>query len=69
MFMRIAMMANEGPVSALPDENRASWLYTFTWILCSLSVISSGLRMYTRATLLRNLWWDDWFILLSVVRN
>ncbi|KAL8883168.1 MAG: hypothetical protein Q9192_007396 [Flavoplaca navasiana] len=65
MFMTIAMRADPSPAIPVPDENRASWLYTFTWILCSLSTVSVGLRVYTRARLLKNLWWDDWFIVIS----
>ena len=49
------------------DPNRASMLNSFTWILCSFSMVFFGLRMYTRARLTRNLWWDDWFITISVV--
>lgn len=49
------------------DVNRASMLYAFTWTLCSLSLVIFGLRMYTRAKLTKNLWWDDWFIMISVL--
>ncbi|KAI4281031.1 MAG: hypothetical protein L6R38_003979 [Xanthoria sp. 2 TBL-2021] len=65
MFISIAMRATESPATPVPDVNRAAGLYTFTWILCSLSIISVSLRMYTRARLLKNLWWDDWFIVIS----
>lgn len=61
------MMPTETPEPLGGDVNRASMLYTFTWTLCSLSLIIFGLRMYTRTRLTKNLWWDDWFIMISVV--
>lgn len=62
------MMPNETPKPIDGDMSRATMLNSYTWILCSFTLVIFGMRMYTRARLTRNLWWDDWFIAIAVVR-
>ena len=49
------------------DLNRAVELnaLVWSWFVVSLTVV--GLRFYSRLALTRNLWWDDWFILLTLL--
>ena len=58
------------PQSAPPegDSNRAVELNALAWSWFAVSSIVVSLRFYSRIGLTRNLWWDDWFILLTLVR-
>ena len=49
------------------DRNRAGELDAISWTWLSISTIFVGLRIYSRVKLTRNLWWDDWFIVISWV--
>ncbi|KAL9605657.1 MAG: hypothetical protein Q9179_001162 [Wetmoreana sp. 5 TL-2023] len=61
------MSTVENPEPLNVDVNRAATLNSYTWILASFSLVIFGLRMFVRARLTRNLWWDDWFITISMV--
>ena len=50
------------------DFNRAVELNALAWSWFAVSLTVVGLRFYSRIGLTRNLWWDDWFILLTLVR-
>ena len=49
------------------DTSRAAELNALTWSWFAVSLTVVGLRFYSRIALTRNLWWDDWFILLTLV--
>ena len=49
------------------NSNRAVELNALAWSWFAISLTVVGLRFYSRVTLTRNLWWDDWFILLTLV--
>ena len=51
------------------DSNRATELNALAWIWFAVSSAVVGLRFYSRLALTRNLWWDDWFILITLVRH
>ena len=51
------------------DQNRATELNAFAWTLFCLSTIVVAARVYSRLTLTRNFWYDDFFIVLTWVRN
>lgn len=50
------------------DQNRGISLLEVGWIECFLAIIIVGLRLYTRVKYTRKLWWDDWVMLLTLVR-
>ena len=50
------------------DQNRATELNAFAWTLFSLSTVAVSARVYSRLTLTRNFWYDDFFVVLSWVR-
>lgn len=49
------------------DSNRAAELNALAWSWFAISLTVVGLRFYSRLALTRNLWWDDWFILLTLM--
>ena len=57
------------PPSPEGDPNRANELLIITWVWCSLSLIVVALRLYSRVWLTRNLWWDDWVMFFTMVRE
>lgn len=59
------MSASAPPVGG--NENRAIELITVSWSLCVISVVLVGLRLYSRIRITRNLWWDDYFIIVTAV--
>ena len=53
---------------APPDgnQNRAEWLNTVAWSEAGVATVFVALRFYSRTRITRNLWWDDWFILITL---
>ncbi|KAL8995730.1 MAG: hypothetical protein Q9169_004588 [Polycauliona sp. 2 TL-2023] len=51
------------------DVNRAAEVYTFTWVMVIISIVFVLGRMYSRARLTKNIWWDDWCICISLLIN
>jgi hypothetical protein len=51
-----------------PSEDLGPTLIAVTTVLLVLSVTSVALRCYVRLRLTWGFWWDDGFILLSLVR-
>ncbi|KAL8671648.1 MAG: hypothetical protein Q9168_003854 [Polycauliona sp. 1 TL-2023] len=49
------------------DMNRAAEVYTFSWIMVIISIIFILARMYSRARLTKNIWWDDWCICTALL--
>ncbi|KAL8880743.1 MAG: hypothetical protein Q9192_007953, partial [Flavoplaca navasiana] len=47
--------------------NRAGEVYTFTWVMATISIFFVAGRMYSRARLTKNVWWDDWCIVLALL--
>ena len=59
-------------LSALPPgaaDDRASYILSVTWIEYDISVVLIALRFWSRVKITRNLWWDDWAILVPFVCN
>ena len=57
---------------ALPpgdSEDRGSYVLTVIWIQYSISALVIALRFWARLEVTRNIWWDDWSILVPFVRN
>lgn len=48
------------------NQDRGPTLDALSWSLAVVSLISCTARIYGRVKLTRNIWWDDWFILLTV---
>ena len=51
------------------DWSRAAELNTFAWTWFSHSTVFIAGRVYSRLTLTRNFWYDDFFIVLFWVRT
>ncbi|KAL8871798.1 MAG: hypothetical protein Q9174_002446 [Haloplaca sp. 1 TL-2023] len=49
------------------DVDRAAEVYSFTWIMACISVVFVAGRLYSRARLTKNVWWDDWCILVALL--
>ncbi|KAL8852448.1 MAG: hypothetical protein Q9221_002678 [Calogaya cf. arnoldii] len=49
------------------DFNRAAEVHTFTWVMVSISMVFVVGRMYSRAKLTKNVWWDDWCICAALL--
>ena len=49
------------------DHDRGTELITVAWVECSVAIIFVALRFYSRIRLTRNVWWDDWFIAITLV--
>ncbi|KAL8952534.1 MAG: hypothetical protein Q9222_001564 [Ikaeria aurantiellina] len=60
-------MSTPGTAPPGGDTSRASELLAATWIEFSISLVFVGLRFYTRIKITRNLWYDDWVILFTMV--
>ena len=50
------------------DRNRAGELNAVAWTWTTIAGICVGLRLYSRLRITRNMWWDDYFIFLTMVR-
>ena len=57
------------PPSSEGDVSRSHELLTVTWLFASLSSIVVSLRLYSRVKMTRNLWWDDWVMFFTMVRE
>ena len=51
------------------DKPIGSGLFIVSVVILSIGFILVNLRFYVRARMTKNLWWDDFFILLGMVRN
>ena len=49
------------------DTNRANELNALAWTWFALSSVIVALRFYTRIRLTKNLSWDDWSMLITLV--
>ena len=54
-------------LTAPPDgnQNRAAYLNSVAWTEVSVSTVFVAFRVYSRSRITRNLWWDDWFMILT----
>ena len=60
---------NQSAHSPGSGENRANYLISVTWVQCAVSIVFVALRFWSRARITRNIWWDDWAILIPLVSN
>jgi len=51
------------------NQNRAGWLNAVAWTEVTVSTVFVALRLYSRTRLTRNLWWDDWFMVITWGRS
>ena len=49
------------------DRNRATELIVLCWVEFIIGFSFVAARFYSRVRLTRNLWWDDWWILITLV--
>ena len=49
------------------DVSRTTLLVAVSWTLASIALLFVLLRTYCRALIARNMWWDDWSIILTMV--
>ena len=50
-----------------PDIDRGSDFLIVCWLTVSIALLTVSLRFYVRGILRKNLWWDDYTILLATV--
>jgi nicotinamide riboside transporter PnuC len=50
-----------------PDSDRGPTYLAVLVVGLTLSIVFIALRIYVRARMVKNLWWDDWFMLISLV--
>lgn len=48
-------------------QDRAGLLLAVAWTECAISSVFITFRFYCRKRITKNLWWDDWFILITFV--
>lgn len=48
-------------------QDRASVLLAVAWTECAISSIFITFRFYCRKKITKNIWWDDWLILITFV--
>lgn len=51
------------------NENKGPGCIAFAAIMTTLSLVFVSVRFYVRTRIVRAIGWDDWVILLSVVRD
>ena len=61
------MSATSTPGTLPPDISRGHDLVIVCWLSLSLALLLTFLRFYIRGIVRKNLGWDDYLILLSVV--
>lgn len=49
------------------DRNRASELDALAWTWTAVASAFVSMRIYSRLRLTRNLWWDDYTMIVTVV--
>ncbi len=58
-----------GPPPPGGDRDRNAVLTGVSWALASLAITFVTLRIYCRVFITRNMWWDDWAIILTMVSS
>ena len=58
-----------GPPPPGGDVDRNTVLTGVSWTLASLAMTLVTLRIYCRVFVTRNMWWDDWAIILTMVSS
>lgn len=58
-----------GSANVLPGKGQdsAALLLAVAWTECAISSVFITFRFYCRKKITKNLWWDDWFILITFV--
>lgn len=50
-------------------ESRGAEIIIVAWVFTGISIVVAGLRLFVKARISKELGWDDFFILLSMVRT
>lgn len=50
-------------------QDRAGLMLAVTWTECAISCVFIAFRFYCRKKIIKSLWWDDWFILITFVSH
>jgi hypothetical protein len=58
-----------GPDDGRDHEDLGPMLNTVFWTMAALSTIFLALRVYTKVSRRRKMWWDDWLLIASWVRS
>ena len=48
-------------------QDKAVLLLGVAWTECAISFVFVTSRFYCRKKITKNIWWDDWFILITLV--
>jgi hypothetical protein len=70
MRLKVAALAyaNNALCAGFPIESRGYDLTLANIVLASLTLPAIALRCYSRYVIARELWWDDWTIIIAGVR-
>jgi hypothetical protein len=52
-----------------PDTDRRHAFMAAIIVFTVIAVLTAWLRVYTRIIISRNVWWDDWVMLIGSVRR
>ncbi len=52
-----------------PVQDRGMETVTVVWVLFAMATIFLALRIYCKAKIARGMWWDDYVLILSWVRE
>ena len=51
------------------DYNKGPSFTTLVWIENTVAFLFVSLRLYARAKYVKKFWWDDWFIIVTMVKS
>lgn len=51
----------------MSEASQAGTITVVSWTLGAIAVVAVGARLFSRTLLTRNSWWDDVFIVFSLV--
>ena len=51
------------------DRDKSPALVAVSAISLGVALVLVALRLYVRVTIIRKVWWDEFFIILGLVRN
>lgn len=54
--------------SSKQDESRGAEIIIVAWVFTGIAIVVAALRFFVKARISKELGWDDFFILLSMVR-
>jgi hypothetical protein len=66
--MSYAPVPSNAVAIRMVPKDKANMEITFAIVFLSIAWVTVLLRLWTRAFVVRSLWWDDWCMVMTVVR-